>query len=217
MFMRATRTTIAVVAAVLVSAPVSALADAVDDYNAGVERADAGDFQGAVQFMTLAIEAGTLDDEDLSDAYYNRGLYYGHLEQLEDSISDYERAVELNPNHTAAWSSMCYVQEEWGELDLAMPSCDRALQTDPYHAPTYNIRALIWWQKGDFDHAEADFSRSIELQPENWANYLNRGAFYEDNGRTDTARADYQRAYELAPDWARARYSDTFRSYGITQ
>ncbi len=66
---------------------------AVDWYNQGVDKIEAGDFQGAIADFTRAIE---LNPED-PDSYYNRAYAYHALGNYQPAIDDYGKPSNLIP------------------------------------------------------------------------------------------------------------------------
>ncbi len=200
--------------------PPTALAGGLDEYEKAVTAEGAGDFKTAVHYFTRAIEAGDLSKDSLSDAYFNRGLTHGRLDNLEAALSDYRDAVTLNPRHVEALSSICYELIQLNQLEQALHNCNKAVKLKPDHAPNYTIRAQIWLKKGRHGDAEKDYNRAIELESDNWILYFNRGFFYADIGRKQDARNSYRQAFDRAPDWARYQFqtsANVFRKYGFIQ
>ena len=47
---------------------------------------------------------------DNAEAWFNRGNALAHMEQYEEAIAAYERALELQPDHSAAMTNIDYLQ-----------------------------------------------------------------------------------------------------------
>jgi len=62
-------------------------------YDSGVEKADSGDYQGAIKEFDKAIKL----NPKLADAYYNRGLAKAYLGDYQGAIEDYSKAIKINP------------------------------------------------------------------------------------------------------------------------
>ena len=72
-------------------------------FNSGVEKAEAGNYQGAIADFSRAIEINAQDD----DAYYNRGVVKDKLKNYQGAIADYSKAIEINPQNALAYSNRC--------------------------------------------------------------------------------------------------------------
>jgi Flp pilus assembly protein TadD len=63
--------------------------------------------------------------------YFNRGLAYKTLGQLENAYLDYSRAIELNPAFGAAYTNRGNVQLLRNDVAAAMADFRMALELDP--------------------------------------------------------------------------------------
>ena len=108
----------------------------------GTELAEDENFREAIQALRQAIEL----HGDLPDAHYNLGVVYGLLamgdvdveEYFEDrvdeemlfqnAIDEYQRVLEIDPNHVAAHNNLGTIYALHGERDLAMHELERSLE-----------------------------------------------------------------------------------------
>ena len=70
-------------------------------FKQGVEKYEAGNYQGAISNWSKAIEINPQD----AIAYYNRGLAKDGLQDYHGAIVDYTKAIEINPQYAAAYSN----------------------------------------------------------------------------------------------------------------
>lgn len=70
------------------------LPDSFDWANAGITRADAGDYEGAIGYYDKALE----DAPGIAEIHYNRAVALEHLGRQEEAISEYQTAIEIDPN-----------------------------------------------------------------------------------------------------------------------
>jgi len=63
--------------------------NALDFINSGMEKANKGDFSGAIANFTEAVRI----NPNYSDAYYNRGLARAANQDLQGAIEDYTLAI----------------------------------------------------------------------------------------------------------------------------
>jgi tetratricopeptide (TPR) repeat protein len=118
----------------------------------------------------VQIAASTAED------YYHRANHnYYELHDVRGALADYDRAIELDPNHALAYSNRANVkkdclQDVWGALD----DYDRALDLNPHDPVTYYNRALLKNIKQDYPGSLADYDRAIELNPSDADSHNNR-------------------------------------------
>ena len=61
-------------------------------------------------------------------AYYNRGNAYYNKEQLDQAISDYNKAIELSPTHTNAYYNIGCVYSLQNNLSEALKYLELVLE-----------------------------------------------------------------------------------------
>ena len=130
-------------------------------------------------------------------------------EEMLESIKYFERAIEVDPTYTLAYTGLAdsyIVSGEWGLLrpkeayQKAKTAALKALEIDERLAEAHNVLAMV---KRDFDFdwagAERDFKRAIELNP----NYSTAHQWYAEYlismGRFDDAISEIKRAQDLDP------------------
>jgi tetratricopeptide (TPR) repeat protein len=165
---------------------------------------------GQEHHLTAAAGAFTgciLKRPDHGAAYASRGRCYIGLKRYEDAIADCGRAIELQPDHEAAWD---YRHQAFqGQRDRALAEYDRAIARRPDHHIAWYHRARTHIGLKRFDLALADYAKAIELRPDHPRAWLSRGTLYEVHlRRNDEAVADYSKVIELDPDglWGRWAY-----------
>ncbi|MBO0804506.1 MAG: tetratricopeptide repeat protein [Nocardiopsaceae bacterium] len=146
-----------------------------------------------------------IDDASLSTAYRvialeERGYSYRSDNRYEDALSDFNRAIELDPERTWAIAQRGELYRIRGRYEEALKDFDRAIELDPDYYWAIASRGQAHQAAGRYDEALTDFDRAIELYPNfQWAIGM-RGRTYEAMGRYGEALADFNRAIELDPD-----------------
>jgi tetratricopeptide (TPR) repeat protein len=124
-----------------------------------------------------------------------------------------QRAVDLDPNYTAAWYRLAdaYFQQAnlgWAKDRLAALSRvrqlnDKALQLNPEFAPAYlsRVRLEMLWDLPEFgpEAALADARKSVELEPNDDRAHWTLGWVLFWLGRFDEATAAFATALRLNP------------------
>lgn len=132
--------------------------------------------------------ATVLNHEGL--AKQNKGDWAG-------AMADYNEAIRLDPNYSAAYDNRGNVKGEKGDLNGAMADINQAIRLNPKNAIAYFNRARVKEKKGDLDGAIADYSQAISLNPKYAAAYRDRGNIKRKKGDINGANADFSQAVKL--------------------
>ncbi len=87
------------------------------------------------------------------------GRYHGAVDQL-------SKAVEENPQHVFAQTSLGVAFHKLGEDERALSCYEAALRIDPIHAEAHYFRANILYAHGNFRDAIAGYRMALGLKPE---------------------------------------------------
>jgi tetratricopeptide (TPR) repeat protein len=142
-------------------------------------------------------------------AHRERAAALWYSGRLQEAISDYSRALELNPTDILSLSGRGQVLAEIGQNEKAMEDLDfalRTLKTVPTSDPSWDewykhIRAFVHNGRGaalgglgKIGAATDEFEVSIALSPENAWVYYNRAQVHDLTGNAEKASSDYQMA-----------------------
>ncbi|MFD9223432.1 tetratricopeptide repeat protein [Streptomyces sp. NPDC060064] len=140
------------------------------------------------------------DHRDTIGARMVLGLYYQEVGRTDEALADFTRAIELDPDDSAAVAGRGLTCLRMGRFDEALADFTRAIELDATYAWAVADRGETYLRMGRFDEALADLTRAIELDATYaWA-VANRGETYLRMERFDEAEADFTRAIELDPD-----------------
>ena len=145
--------------------------------------------------------------------YNNLGLSYGQKGNFGQAISDYNKAIEINPNYTEAYNNRGIAYSFKGNFDLAISDFNKAIELNPNCVDAYNNRGNVYNDKGNFDLAISDYNKTIALDPNYTEAYNNRGNAYAQKGNFDLAISDFNKAIELSFNYAKA-YNNRGNAYG---
>ncbi len=136
--------------------------------------------------------------------YFNRGNAYSDQGDFIQAVSDYNKAIEINPDYPEAYYNRGSIYYTQGNFTQALSDYNRAIEINPDYAEAYNNRGSIFARQGNFTQAIADFNKAIEIMPDYASAYINHGLVYEKQGNFTQALSDYNRAIEVNPDYAEA-------------
>ncbi len=138
---------------------------------------------------------------DLKDSqfFYNRGIEHMGKGEHDQAISDFSKALEINPRYALAYGNRGIAYRNKGQLDDAISDYNKVLGIDPRDAKAYNNRGFAYSRKGQYDQAISDFTKALEINPRHALAYGNRGNAYRNKGQLDDAISDYNKVLEINP------------------
>ena len=95
---------------------------------------------------------------------YISGAAYGRKGHHDLAITDFNKALEINPENALAYANRGLDQEIKGNLDHAISDYNKSLQLAPLHAGTYNNRGILYIKLGNKQEGCSDIRRACELE-----------------------------------------------------
>jgi tetratricopeptide (TPR) repeat protein len=183
----------------------------VDDLLADLTRVYAEHFQEAPRILKASGGFTAID-------YNYRGVTYDKLDRYTEAVSDYSRAIELDPSFVLAYNNRGATYERLRKYDDAIMDYTSAIQLTPSLSQAYYNRGNVFSKRKKSEEAIDDFTRSLQLDPELMRAYINRGSEYYAIGRYEEALADFTEAINLQPNYAKAHVNrgvvhDSLRNY----
>ncbi|GCA71998.1 TPR repeat-containing protein YrrB [Microcystis aeruginosa NIES-2519] len=139
--------------------------------------------------------------------YSNRGIIYYKQQKYDLAISDYSKAIEINPNYAQAYVNRGNLYSDLQKYDLALSDYNKAIDINPNDAYAYNNRGVLYSDLQKYDLALSDYDKAIRINPNYAMAYNNRGVLYSDLQKYDLALSDYSKAIELNRNFAMAYYN----------
>ena len=145
--------------------------------------------------------------------YAKRALIYRLQGEYDKGIADYEKAIQLKPQFSAANTGLSYIHNERGlfyyknkDSQKAFDDFSQAIKLDTSNAAAYANRSSIHITQKDFDNAIADCNQALRLSNNRIPlAYNNRGFAYEMKGDAKQAVSDYNSALKLDPQYEPAK------------
>ncbi|SOE16308.1 hypothetical protein SAMN05877838_1170 [Hoeflea halophila] len=106
-------------------APTAKVRDAIDH---GMERREAYDFEAAEAAFDMVVDQAP----NYAEGWNQRAFVRFLRDNIDGSLSDLEKAVELDPDHFGAWSGMYHVLTRMGRPQVAASALSRAVTIHPW-------------------------------------------------------------------------------------
>lgn len=126
-----------------------------------------GPSKSDLKTCTKAIESGTLSGSDLPATHVNRGIVLMRMERYRDAISDYERALDIDPTLAEAKVNMGAALIGLRRYGTAINMIKDGIALDPIspHVAYYNL-GLAHELLGDLRNARAHYVTAAGIAPE---------------------------------------------------
>jgi Flp pilus assembly protein TadD len=103
---------------------------------------------------------------DLGGPHANLGVIYRQAGKLNESASELEQAVKINPSQPIYFNQLGVTYRQLGKFDKARDAYEKAIALDAgYAAPTLNLGILYDMYLGDGARALDLYSRYLALSP----------------------------------------------------
>lgn len=142
--------------------------------------------------------------------HHNRGLAYLQAKRYPDALSDFDRALEINPRDLSALVGRGTLFARTGSFDRALADLGRAIEIDPGYAEAYAKRCFAKMLLDQPRDALPDCEKAVALNPQHRDAHTNLGVVYAALNRAAESEASYRRALAIEPSNADANYN-----YGV--
>ena len=115
----------------------------------------------ALNDLNTAIDLGSKWSGD----YINRGMLYYKQHNFRNALSDFDKAVESDPNNMQCWYDRAVLRNELGDYNRALDDINHALDLDTSRTEVYYQRGLINMQLRQWQAAINDFQYIIDKYP----------------------------------------------------
>lgn len=125
----------------------------------GLEKASAGDYQGAIEEFNEAIHL----DANFANAYFYRGYARSQVGDKEGALADYNQLIRLKPDNPIGYNNRCSIRNQLQDYQNAIADCDRAINLAPNLPLGYQTRGLLQYNLGNKEGAIGDFQTAAQL------------------------------------------------------
>jgi len=140
-------------------------------------------------------------DDTLAEAHTSLALVLNDYDfDFEQSLKEFERAIQLNPNYATAhqWSARPLLA--LGQFDRAIAESKRAVELDPLSLVINTDLGTDYFVARRYDEAIAQLHKTIEMDPRFYFAHGALGRVCQLKGQFNEAIAEYRKAVELNDD-----------------
>lgn len=165
-----------------------------------------GNSAQAISLYTDALKDPRLTNDRRGAILNDRAVAYARTGQAKLALDDFNRAIQLFPEHAATYNNRGNLLLALGLPKEAIRDFDRAILLSPAYVAAYANRAGAFDRLGATDEAMRDYTRAIELAPQSPVPLAGRGRVFLALGRPHSAIRDFSRAAT-----ADARFANAYR------
>lgn len=180
----------------------------------GKRKSDAGDYDGAIIFLTKAIEL----KPDEVGAFGMRGWAEYSKGDYDKAIADYTKCAELQPDNFGAFMYRGWAKQRKGDYNGAIADYTKIIEHEKKPSALFNDayfnRGEAKMAKGDFDGAIVDLTKAIELGSAYYSAYMHRGDAKKAKGDLDGALVDCSKAIESDANLASQQSAEAYAHRG---
>ncbi len=142
--------------------------------------------------------------------FFRKGLELYQKGNITESITFYNKAIELKPDYAQAYFELANSFLAIGKNREVIACYKKYLDIDPNHAGVYNRMGCLLKSSGKTELAVTCFKKALEIEPAFYAAYNNLGNAFMDINKINEAGRCYKKALELNP-----KYAEAYNNLGI--
>jgi tetratricopeptide (TPR) repeat protein/tRNA A-37 threonylcarbamoyl transferase component Bud32 len=130
------------------------------------------------------------------------GLVNDGTGQYGDAVTEFQRAIDLEPTNEDAYVGLALAFEHQGAINEAEKTYERAVSVRPNSTFAHNSLGTFYLRRNEDDKALLMFQKVISLAPEGYGAYVNLGATYTSMGRYADAIEPLKKSIAIRPSYA---------------
>ncbi|SMQ83499.1 tetratricopeptide repeat protein [Synechococcus sp. 7002] len=131
-------------------------------FQAGLTKADQGDFVGAIADWDQVIEI----NPTISAVWHNRGSALGRLKQYDQALESLKQAILLAPDNVLIWRDHSYVLMALEQWQAALKSWNTTIELQEDLTEAWYQRGLTLEQLNKLENAQINYRRVLHLVPD---------------------------------------------------
>ena len=120
-------------------------------------------FKDAIKYYKEVVKI----DPSIVFAYYNLGLIYEKLGNIEIAKKYYQRAINLDPLFVHSYTNLGIIFQKEGAKEKAIKYFAKVIDIDPNNFNSYNNLGLVYASQGKYDKAVDNYLKSLRIKGNN--------------------------------------------------
>jgi adenylate cyclase len=145
-------------------------------------------------------------DESLPVAHLVLGWTYLLQKQHDQSQTEMERAITLDPNFAGGYEGLSFVLMTIGKPQEAVAAATKAVRLSPHQLSVLNALGQAYLWVGRYEEAIAIFKKILARNPDFWAAHWGLAAIYSESGREEEAKAEGAEILRITPNFSLERW-----------
>ena len=143
-----------------------------------------------------------------AERHYSQGEQKSTAKDYKNAIAEFDKAIELNPEHVRAYYKRGRVKSNLDDYTGAIDDYTYVIKLNPEHVRSYSSRGAAKFRLGEsksdgrdakkarhlYQEAIADWTQAIKIDPDNARAYKNRSVGRCKLGDTESAHGDAEKA-----------------------
>lgn len=173
-----------------------------------------GEVQGAASILWTMLRIETIPKEDFVDGMFLLGSAYSFLDRHDDAVSVLEVALDCDPDHFLAMSSLGYAELVHGNPNLAEEWFRKSIAIEPKNSWALKNLGICLTNQRRFADAQVELRRCLELTPDDVGVLVSLGQCLHHLGNLTGAKEQFERARTLGgPDHLQSMAQDYLDKY----
>ena len=129
--------------------------------------------------------------------HYKLGVDFAKRREFSGAISEYQKALAINPNYADAHCKLGVAYRYQGKLDEAIASYQKAIAIEPDYVKAHNNLGYAYSKQGKYDLAIESHQKAISIKPDYAAAHYNLAHAYSLKGEKNLSMESLQKAISL--------------------
>ncbi len=159
------------------------------------------------EFALENVDAALRINDKLAQGYFLKGFIFKEIGDTTLSISSFQTAAEVNPDHFESYIELAHLYAFKGD-PIAKEYFNTALNIRPRSAEAMYGKGMFMQAGLKFDSALAVYRKLIEIDPDNFLGFYNLGYVkLTEELDFDSALYFFDKALAIQPTWVEAVYN----------
>jgi len=111
------------------------------------------------------------------DKMYKKGISLMADEKMEDAVTAFEAAIQIDPGHVDSILKLGYARFHMGDFAGAMEAYNKVHEIDVTNSEAWNLKGLIYYRQKNYEKALECVEKSIEINPTDGMSWYNKACY----------------------------------------